>query len=255
MNTQSRITTAEPRRTKGWVERLFLGVLAIVAAVVFPQSAFARSPTEAKYVVVGGNDDVRLMTDALGMWGPKGAKERGRSIVWMRWEPLTPAGMKFISTFSGPKPEEKTRALASVYLRTQVDCKLQRFVTLSVLGHNASGNVLFSDGEDLPRWEDLPKNPESFMRKVIKTACASPFVALPDADDEFYALTRAGNLTRKETSIGAAPSTVRTAQSTNPLTRPRCINPATGLQMMDPNGSCAGNDVGGSRYGQDDRTR
>lgn len=224
---------------------------AIFTALVTSTSAFALYPDQGKYEVVGANENIRMMIDSRGTWGPKGAKERGRSTVWMRWDPLTPAGTRYLASFSGEKPESQTRGLAAVYFRTQVDCKPRRYVVMGVQGRSATGQILFNDGDELPRWQ-AQKDPESVMRNVLKVACAAPFVALPDLDSEFFALTREGKLTKKTSRI--FPAVAPGAQRRPTPAQPRCINPATGLQMLDANGACAGNDSGGSRYGQDDRS-
>ena len=227
--------------------------LAIFAALALGTNAFARFPTEGQYESVGGNEDVKMMTDSLGMWGPKGGKERGLALLWMRWDPLTPAGKTQLAGVGGAKPAEKTRGLATMYVRMQIDCKLQRHVVMSLMGHNAAGEILFVDGDDNLKWSDRPKNPNSVTREVVKRACAAPFVAFPGADSDFWALTRAGQLTRRPAPISTQPSVPIAQRQPMPVAR-RCVNPATGLPMNDSSGSCSGMDSGGSRYGQNDRS-
>ena len=221
-----------------------------LAALAISSAALARSPDEGKYISVGETDGVKMSVDSLGLWGPKGGKERGISILWVKWEPLTPEGWKVLANVGGPKPPDKTRGLAAMYFRIQVDCTLKRYSVHGSIAHDRHGQLLYVQHEDRLKWTPLSSNPQSAIAQSVTHGCAAPYATFPGKDSDFRGLTRAGTMTRPDPSSVQPPPVSRTPEPT----RTRCINPATGMQMMDPNGSCVGNDVGGSRYGQNDRS-
>ncbi len=221
----------------------------LLAVAVAATSVYARSPREGNYVPVAEGGGLKVSVDSLGLWGPKGGKERGISFFWQRWDALTPDGRQALAKLAGPLATGKISNLATAYVRLQIDCKTRRYGLMSMSGHDARGEFLFDSYTKPLSWSKVPAG-DGPTAISARTACAAPYTALPGNDSNFRGLTRSGAMTRPDPVDSQPPP---------PVSRPapaaqRCINPATGREMLDPNGYCIGNDVGGSRYGEDGRS-
>lgn len=211
--------------------------------------AAARTSEEARYVVKGDFADMRVSADSLGMWGPKGGKEGGVSMLWQKWEAKNlDAQMEIANSMGNAHSVQDAKRIRTGFTLVQYDCKLARLVPLSMYAHDSSEQIIFSDFPRNPKWIKVGKRGTA-SRSIFESACQAPFEGISGTSErDFRGLKRDGS----HINPGLAFSSPRPSPSrpSYELAPARCLNPATGLEMNNPDGSCSGVDLSGSAHGQ-----